>query len=209
MPRYFISKKKNISAAKLAKKALKVAKRAEVESGFETAPFNLHLSQNPTFTYIQPPEAEGVKQTSKYIEGRFTIRPDQHASLTYAVGWRVDLILDRQPAMMPLDVNHMYGNIPNPEVSVLMPFYNKDRYKVVKSWSGILSGHAGTQGTSRYFKVRTGLKLEAVDPLFDFQHATKNAYYLVYWCDQTITGSQGVDANPIFQGQLQHVTITG
>ena len=172
--------KKTGNALKTAKKALKIAKAGrQMESlSYSEDSLAMTASNAPALLYIQPPTTEGSKQTISYIEGRIFVR----RNLTSAVidTWRVDLVLDRQPAGVVLNYADLYNSDATPRPTALMDYDAQSRYKFVKSWSGAF-GPQDNQFKMINFKVRSGLKVEA-DSRIPYQDSVnKNAYYLVWF----------------------------
>lgn len=172
-------------ALPIAQKALKMAKG---NRSFQFADFNLtatamSTSLTPVVRYLEPPAnlGGGDRQTLQDIEMKMFI--DQDVTNTTIVQYRVDLVLDRTPAKTVINLTNLYGDT-TPSTTALISFDNRERYKLVKSYTGHLSNDVVE---SRYisFKVRSGLVLETEGTTFDQDNIQKNAYYLIMWTDAT------------------------
>lgn len=188
------------TALKTAKKALRLAKNNQIVESTSYNDILVAMSRAPTVRYIQPPSCDGFKQTCQYIEGRLYVQADSVSSENS--NWRVDLVLDRQPAGVVLDTADLYGTAQPPRITALIPLSDKERYKIVKSWSGGFNDAAGpTSRMVRRFHLRSGLKLEASAVTPSQAEIQKNAYYLVFWTDASAN-------TPIITYDLQMVSVT-
>jgi len=175
-----IAKKKTGTALKTAKKALKIARQGQT---MESTSYNddavaFTVNNAPQILYLQPPTTDGSKQTISYIEGKIFVR--RNLSSTVIETWRVDLVLDRQPAGVILSYADLYNSDATPRPTALMDYDAKSRYKFVKSWSGAF-GPQDNQFKMINFMVRSGLKVEADDVTPSQASVNKNAYYLIWF----------------------------
>jgi len=166
---------------RIAKKALKIAnKNIDMRNNLLSRDgFTLPVDAVITVDYLEP-DGNRERLTYSQIEGKVWIRQDiasiQHDS------WRCDLVLDRQPNGVVLDLVKVYGNA-TPKITALLTFNERDRYKIVRSWQGSFNESTGTGARSFSFTQKTGLIAESSAQTFTQALITKNAYYFVFWTE--------------------------
>ena len=197
--RKLMFKKKTKTAMTTAKKALRIAKANRT---FEVLKYNdvnvsMTASAVPTVVFLQPPTCDGEKQTIQNIEARMFIR--QNLASVLVDNYRVDLVLDRYPSGVALDLSKLYEDA-TPRITALLSYDMRDRYKIVKSYSCAFSENSNTSRMIN-FKVRSGLVCEADGQTPSQANIQKNAYYLVFWTESTAN-------TPIITYDIQIDSIT-
>lgn len=175
---------KKKSAMSVANRALKMASRNEVLSHktFTLASTNMTASKVPTVKYLQPSNGLGESAVIKRILGNIYIKSNTASNAVD--DWRVDIVLDRTPARLTLSLADVYGSA-TPKITIPINFNTRDRYKIVRSWTGSFNDQSGT--TSRHIRLNfnSGLKAVSNTAVFSQANIEKNAYYLVFWTSAT------------------------
>lgn len=169
---------------RIAKKALKIAnKNIDMRNNLLSRDgFTLPVGAVITVDYLEP-DGNRERLTYSQIEGKVWIRQAQ-ASIEHD-SWRCDLVLDRQPNGVVLDLVKVYGDA-TPKITALLTFNERDRYKIVRSWQGSFSDDSGTGARSFHFIQKTGLVAESSANTFTQALITKNAYYFVFWTESAV-----------------------
>ena len=173
-----------VKAIRTARKALKIANKNidMVNASVEADNLDLPLTAAPAVEYLQP---AGTRERCTYdsLTGRIWIRRAQAS--TDIDSWRCDIVLDRQPNGVVLDVLKVYDDA-TPQITALLNFNERDRYKIVKSYTGSFAINGNSVSRSISFKLKTGLICESITNSFAQNEIQKNAYYLVYWTESTV-----------------------
>lgn len=191
--------KKKKTAMTTARKALRIAKANRTFEVLKYSDVNVAMTASavPTVVFLQPPTCDGEKQTIQNIEARMYIR--QNLTSTVVDNYRVDIVLDRYPSGVTLDLSKLYEDA-TPRITALPSYDMRDRYKIVKSYSGAFNAQSPTSRMIN-FKVRSGLVCEADGQTPSQDSIQKNAYYLVYWTEATAN-------TPIITYDIQIDSIT-
>jgi len=189
---------KKKSAMKTAKQALRIAKgnrTYEVKKFFNQ--IEMTVDADPTIVYLEPSVTSGEKQTIQYIEGRIYVK--QNLTSALIDDYRIDVVLDRFPSGVVIDPLSLYESA-TPRITALLSYDMRDRYKIVKSYSGAFEEQTSTARYHR-FKVRSGLICEADGSTPNQASVMKNAYYLIFWTTASAN-------TPIITFDLQIDSIT-
>ena len=136
------------------------------------------MSSTPQILYLQPAGTDGskVKVTSFQIKG--VIKQDLASAIID--DYRVDLVLDRYPAKLILTAIS-YLDATNPTILDFKTFAAKERFKILKTWSGYLSSSEGSNSFRKFNDYIRINHFSEGDDSFDQDQVTKNALYLVRW----------------------------
>ncbi len=130
----------------------------------------------------------GFKVLMKFIEIRAEVR--QNLASNLADDWRVDLVLDKLPNGATIaSVADVYGD-PTPDITHIPLFRSRDRFRVLRSWKGLLNE---VTGVGRMFGGKIPLNVMAVSKTADnFVPTTmiKNSLVIFLWT--TATANQPV-----------------
>jgi len=151
----------------------------------------------PAITYLQPPVADGERQTIQHIRGRIWVR--QNLTSALVDNYRIDLVLDRFPAGVVIDPASIYEDS-TPRITALKSFDLRNRYKIVKSWMGAFEASSPVTRMITFF-ARSGLVVENDGNTPSQANVAKNAYYLIFWTEATTNV-------PIITHDIELVSIT-
>ncbi len=181
-----VIEKKPLSKAEQALRLAKSNKRKinetrEMGEGTSTLAA-VALNATPTVRYINPGGMLGVKLPVKSFQVRGVVKQN----LTSAIidGYRMDLVLDRHPdgaAITPL----LYLGTATPKLYEYKDFDRKERFKIIKTWSGYFNSNDGVASHRRindYFRLNYMFESSAASQESN-SVAEKNALYLVFWTD--------------------------
>ncbi len=158
----------------------------------------LTLNATPVVLYIIPSSANtGNKVSIKSFQLRGVVK--QNLSSAIIDDYRIDLVLDRRPdkaAITPL----LYLRSATPRIDAYKDFDEKERYRIIKTWSGYLSS---SEGSNSFRKINYYTRLNYFaegDNGVSQTTITKNALYIVFWT--TASANQ-----PTFQAEFSIVSV--
>lgn len=186
------------TTATIAKTALRIAKSNETiehttfahnptgTTDTPLGPIDFLSTGLPFVKYLQPPDVDSDpgSQTILYIRGNVHILQDLQSNRQDQ--WRFEIVVDRRPGGVTLDVARAYDVSTALEIATYanIDFSNRRRYKQLYTRGGIFDDDTNT---SRMFhlNVRVGLVSQSNGVQFDIARMNKNALYLIYWTDAT------------------------
>lgn len=170
----------------VAKRALKLAKsNATIEfTTFQAFADEMLGSFFPQVVYIQPAIVDSVpaKQTLLFLRGAIILGQDPLSEINDL--WRVDVILDRTPSGVTLNLLKCYGDT-TPQITRPLNYAQSKRYKLLQSRRGVMAPNIKSH-TIVPLNVRINLiaEADAKDPTQ--ASIMKNAVYLVFWTSAQI-----------------------
>lgn len=139
-----------------------------------TDPFN----STPVVDLIEA-TGDGLRTRITSVQVQGTIK----SNLTSALSddYRIDLVLDRQPKGVKVTPLEVYGNA-TPAIGALKNLTYKERFKILKSKTGVFNKACMTVGIPLNWYVKTNLISEsATANSFTQANVQTNAIYLIYW----------------------------
>jgi len=141
------------------------------------------FNATPIVTYI-PPSGKGDKTLMKYMTLRGYIRQDPASTASDV--YRVDVVLDRQPAGVKATVLNIYGDA-TPSIGDPQDQKDAERYKILRSVIGGFD-EAENGRSVKIIDFRIPLNLVATTSGggdYTQPYINKNALYVIYWTDST------------------------
>ncbi len=137
------------------------------------------LDPTPIVTYFIP-RGTGTRTRITSVQVKGLIKRNVASALID--DWRVDLVLDREPAKTILSPLLCYTDA-TPSIGAFKNFLYKDRFKILRTQSGMFGeGGTGVSGVMINWYVKLNLICSTEVPDNYQQGAVlKNAIYLVYW----------------------------
>ncbi len=181
-----IRRHKSKRALPIAKKALRLATSNSVIefTSFLTLNSSLAVGGAPFIEYLEPPPTEAApgKQTLLKIRGNVIMERNLLSNLLDR--WRFDIILDRTPSGIILNIDQAYDPaIPGKPVTTIPINYKQiKRYKLLYSRKGVF-GDGVSIASVHNLNIPIKLVAEANAVIPNQASIMKNAIYLVFWTD--------------------------
>ncbi len=174
-------KKKGVASQALVLAKSNKSRLAGVVELQHTGTVNSETAFNVTpIVDYYPAVGAGQKTQMKYLSIRGLIK--RNVASDAIDDYRVDIILDRQPAGVKATVANIYGSA-NPELGDPLNVLHRTRYKLLRTMLGAF-GESGNGVAARAINWKIPLNLIGTTKAngdFSQGNVLKNAVYIVYW----------------------------
>ncbi len=156
------------------------------------------MNATPVITLIGIINREGHRVTLKSVQLQGLVLQNLTSALVDE--YRVDLVLDRMPQGALATATDIYGAA-NPEIYDFKNFGNKSRFRILRTFRGLLFEAAIGPGQflDAYVKLNLVQETDTVNN-FTIGALLKNAVYVVFWT--TATANQ-----PTFEAEIRMVDL--
>ncbi len=187
MVRFHKHRARNIGAQAIARKAFALAKKNSRTLRHVVSTFHSKSTDaNTTFVaavnviaLFLPNGGSGKKLLVKEFNLNFEVK--QNLTSVLSDNWRVDLLLDRKPDEALATNAEIYGET-SPTITDYMADDEGSRFRLIRSWSGILNESTSIGRIIRYKKKMNIIQMCDPAGTFGTQAAiTKNQFLLCVW----------------------------
>ncbi len=103
--------------------------------------------------------------------------------------WRIDIVLDKRPDGVILDLADIYGST-TPKINVLVNTEERGRYRVIKTWRGTFNvitdkAVSGARNITLFKRFNMKIIIDVADSAVAQGSIQTNAVYLVAWTEAT------------------------
>ncbi len=157
-------------------------KRSESRITLQTITLNPAANQSDQIAVLNT-DATGTKIFLKTLKISGVVL--HTAASTITEDWRFDVILDKRPTGASATPAIVYGDA-SPDITALVEFDEQHRFRILKSWRGLLNKTGGPVGRHFGGTIKLNMMQETkVDDSFVIANLTKNHIFIIAWTTAT------------------------